>query len=144
MSLTFTRRRFIQTLVISISLPELVAGCTKIDYRPLAEKLTQTLARNDLAHKVAKGFLIYVEPDKKLDMIKIVESILAVLPISETDLNSIKPGPLEELLHRRIEMDFEEENVAQVVGWVLSDTEIKLCLLAYILKPSQNTQQVAG
>ena len=140
MNLTFTRRRFIQSFVISTSMPALVTGCTKIDYHHLAEKLTQTLARNDLAHSVAKGFVKYIDPDKQLDMIKIVESILAVLPISETDLNFIKPGPLEELLHRRIEIDFEEENVAQVVGWVLSDTEIKLCLLAYSLKTSQNTQ----
>lgn len=135
---TLTRRQFLHALVVSISVPPILSGCLDLNYDKLARKLMRTLARKDIAHKVGKGYVKYIEPGNQLDKIMIIESILKSLPISGNDLKSIQAAPLREVLHQQITIEFSEERVFPVVGWILSETETKLCLLAYALETTQN------
>ncbi len=135
MNILQSRRKFLLSLVISIGAPSILTACQREDYLSLAANLSATpLARPDLALKVGKAYVKYIEPDKQLDIVKIVDKLLNGLALSTGQLRALDQTELISQLQAKVRRDFETENVLEVVGWILSSTETKLCLLAYLLK----------
>ncbi|MEE9446492.1 MAG: hypothetical protein V3V09_00905 [Arenicellales bacterium] len=129
----FSRRRFLKSVVVSIAASTTLSACSEQDYLALAQTLTLQLTRRDLALKVGKAYDKYIEAQTRLDIPKIVESLLSTLDLNASQLKALSPEGLHNKINAQVKQEFESETVFKVVGWLLSETETRLCLLAYLL-----------
>ena len=131
-----TRRSFL-TAGILIGGGALIGGGLhyrgQLNDQKLALLLTSFLDYADLAKSTGKRIL---NTDTSLNTSSFDQLIGDLLNSVETSrdevLNLTREGLLHKL-HERITLDFIEENIVIVDGWILSKTEASMCVLAYQL-----------
>lgn len=105
-----------------------------LDDRKLALLLTSFLDYPDLAQLTGKRLL---ESDASMNITSLDQSFNDLLISEETSRSKISKLTQDSLLqnlHQRIELDFVEENIVIVDGWILSLTEARLCVLAFVCR----------
>lgn len=92
------------------------------------EKLLSTLRDRQSAIQVGK--VVLNEPHAALSLSHLVTSILNSLDLSFNALISIERVDLMKRLNHRTVLDFDSGAVFNAAGWILGQTEAKLCALA--------------
>jgi hypothetical protein len=92
--------------------------------------LAQLLSEVDSAGVVGREYLRY-HPDERDP--KYIRHGLSVALGGR--LEAFEPAVLRERVRRRVRQDFAENQVTLIDGWILSNTEARLCALAALLGP---------
>ncbi len=129
-----SRRQILTHLAASPYLFFGLSGCQTENFTQFAEILSQHLDRKDLAYKVGKAYVKYTSHGETPDLAELVISISKQIGIKYSDLTTLPVDIQRHRLGKQIRADFKEERVIEIVGWVLSNTEIKLSLLVYLLQ----------
>lgn len=98
---------------------------------PLALDLARFFAHRDSAKRVGLEYLRCVprEADERL----LVDLICSSRAERRAELDQANKGKLRELLRLQMRQDFEHGRIVNVQGWILSETEGRLCALAALL-----------
>lgn len=120
-----TRRRFL-ALAASLAGTALPASSVAASaFGPTALALAANSARS--ARAVGRAYLAATPNERAADAL--VERLTARLPAGRASLASDSDVELRAQLHRAIEQDFAAERTVQLDGWLLSQTEARLCAL---------------
>ncbi len=134
---SLSRRRFIAQFAGGTCVLLLGAGCSGPDDQVLADKLSSFLDEKPLAINVGKVFLQANKTEPPLSLQNILDVLLSKLELSRKELANLPDNSLQERLASRIELDFVEERVQRLKGWVLSETEALMCGLLILLNPKK-------
>jgi hypothetical protein len=96
--------------------------------RPAGARLLTMLARPDSAAVVGRAFLAGRPAEADRD--RLAARLDQALRCQDCDPAQARAGPLRAALARQIRADFAGSRVVRVEGWVLSETEARLCGLA--------------
>jgi hypothetical protein len=97
----------------------------------LAVKLADFQADKRSAKVVGLTYLRSVPSEAKVDLL--VDYICSFNEGKRAELVKANKAKLKELLRRRQRDDFEHERVVNVRGWILSETECRLCALTALI-----------
>ena len=128
-----TRRAFFTNLLAALAVA-LVPGCN-IGGPPSREQLIRHLTkmvRHDKA--AAKLGELYIRPDPATQALTVEQWAAMLLQSIGIDLNNppaIDAKTLRHKLGQRVRQDFAIETVVYVDGWLLAETEARLCALVY-------------
>jgi len=105
----------------------------KVDGRELAILLASFLDYPDLAESTGKRILESEAAlnDRSFDLV--IDDLLHSVGSGRRDVPEMMRKGLLQSLHERISLDFVEERIVIVDGWILSQTEARLCVLAFRL-----------
>jgi hypothetical protein len=98
---------------------------------PLALKLAQVFTHNPSAAIVGLEYLRCVPGEANVGLL--VDLICASQPKQRAELDQADMGKLRELLRSQQRQDFERGHTVKVQGWILSQTEVRLCGLAALI-----------
>lgn len=96
-----------------------------------AVRLGRLLHRRDSAHEIGPAYLRSLPPTTPNVL---ADAIALGLPGGHAVLATARDTELRALLAERSSMDFSEGRTVQLRGWVLSETEVRLCALAALLQ----------
>ena len=128
-----TRRRFLRracaiVAMLPTRLPELFAGtATSPGLDPLASKLNVFFHDKDSARVIGREYL-RIKPFEA-DALKLAELICAGRPERYAELNRASMGKVRSILLHQQREDFDKGGTVNVKGWILSETEARLCAL---------------
>jgi hypothetical protein len=133
-----TRRSFMRTLLCRGAMfsfpPLLVPIMTKIgkfrELDLLAMRLANFFAHKHSARIVGSEYLRCTPRETDIDLL--VNLICAPWAGRYKELTSVDGGKLRELLTLQQRQDFEHGRIVNVQGWILSETEVRLCALAVL------------
>jgi len=126
-----TRRAFLRmtcaiVAIGSTPLPDLFADNN--GYRnPLASKLVGFFQDKESAGAVGREYL-RIAP-LEADTLKLTELICAGRPARHAELNFASMGKVRSILLHQQREDFDKGRTVNVQGWILSETEARLCAL---------------
>jgi hypothetical protein len=100
-------------------------------YDPLALKLAQVFTHSPSAAIVGLEYLRCVPGEADVD--RLVDLICASLPTRRAELAQADMEKLRELLRSQQRQDFDRDHTVKVQGWILSQTEVRLCGLAALI-----------
>ncbi len=132
-----TRRIFLRTLVClsALGLTRPARGLAKLDEasapNPLASNLAMFFTHKESAAKVGLEYLRSVP--EEADANRLVDLICSSQSEGRANLVEADLERLRELLRRQHLQDFEHGRVVKLHGWILSETEVRLCGLAAII-----------
>jgi len=109
----------------------LVPGCgwNNPEIDDAAERMIGTLNYPERARQIAEQFLRQY-PDQQFDSYQsLTRSLLQSLGLDPEELGAHTIHALPDLLGEHVRSDFVEENVVTVRTWMLSRTEVLLCVL---------------
>lgn len=131
-----TRRSFLATGIL-IGGGVLIGGSLhyrgQLNDRKLARLLASFLDYEDLAKSTGKRILNTDTRLKQPSFAHLIDDLLNSVETSRDAVLNLTRESLLQKLHERIKLDFIEENVVIVDGWILSKTEASMCVLAYQL-----------
>ena len=133
-SAAISRRTFLSGLVYlsSCSFMQLVWPlCRTGEIGSLAAKLASFYVDKESAKIVGLEYLRSVPAEAKVAFL--VDLICSVDRAKHAELAQADKHKLKELLVLRQRQDFEHERVINVRGWILSETECRLCALAALI-----------
>jgi hypothetical protein len=135
-----TRRSALKNIVISIYAALLLPGCDNNGHR---RRIAVENLSNQLRHQTAASHLgrLALEAKPGLKSMTLEELVADILSSISLDLDSLTDediGIILENLPNRIRQDFTDEAVTIVDGWLLSQTEAKVCAVVY-LNMAQNS-----
>jgi hypothetical protein len=132
-----TRRTFLRSFFYLGSLQFLEIGWNldkrgaSGDTKALVSKLANFYVDKKSARIVGREYLRSVPAEAKTDFL--VDLICSFDRTQRTEFAQAEKYKLQELLLMRQRRDFEHERVVNVRGWILSETECRLCALAAII-----------
>lgn len=131
-----TRRSFL-TAGILIGGGVLIGGSLhyrgQLNDRELALLLTSFLDYADLAKSTGKRISNTDASLNELSFSQLINDLLNSVETSRDKVLNLTRESLLRKLHDRTTLDFIEENIVIVDGWILSKTEAGMCVLAYQL-----------
>ena len=95
---------------------------------PLAEKLTEFFVHRESAKVIGRKYLLHVPKEANVDLL--VNLLCSFQQARYAELAQADRGKLRELLLYQQRQDFEHGHIVKVQGWILSETEVRLCALA--------------
>lgn len=134
---TWTKRRFLQALVslgaITLARPvwALLPGSVRCRPDPLAVGLAGLFVHQDSAAQVGRAYLRTFPGEA--DAERLVSRLCASDPLKHRTLLNADLKRCVELLALTHRQDFEKGRIVKVDGWILSETEARLCALATLL-----------
>lgn len=96
-----------------------------------AERLVRSFSSPESAAELGRAYLATASRESSPALL--VDRIAAGLPNGYKVLRMADDGQLKSLLARRLKEDFMAGNTVTVDGWVISQTEARLCALAALL-----------
>lgn len=99
--------------------------------RSLAKKLANFHVDKESAKIVGLAYLRSVPSEAKVDVL--IDLISSLDVAQRAELAHADEDELKEILLRRQRQDFEHERVVNIRGWILSETECRLCALAALV-----------
>lgn len=105
----------------------------QLNDRKLAQLLTSFLDYADLAKSTGKRILNTDTSLNQPSFDRLIDDLLNSVETSRGEVLNLTRESLLQKLHERIKLDFIEENIVIVDGWILSKTEASMCVLAYQL-----------
>ena len=135
-----SRRHFLSRLLLSLPIVSFLSAC---GFGNNTQKAIDTLI-NLLRHHGVAAHLgrLNVETHPSLQSLtrkQLTSEILADIGLDFDTFEQTDPELIRQLLDERIRQDFTEEQVVTVDGWLLSQTEAKICALLYRNLEKQNT-----
>ncbi len=137
-SVTTIPRRLFLRLVVGLSALGLIrparAWATLVERtapEPLASKLANAVIQKDSAAVVGREYLRRVP--EEADVHRLVDWICAFHGGEREDLLEAGQQELRERLRDQQRQDFENGRIVKLQGWILSETEVRLCALAALL-----------
>lgn len=130
------RRRFLCSLLAFIW----VLPATKViafpvlfsaERQPLARKLTTIFTRPESARVIGRTYLKLFPAEADLHLL--VSRFHEDMKVCNHQKPETDPARLKAYLAMRQRKDFDEGNVVNVGGWLLSKTECRLCAIACLL-----------
>lgn len=134
---TWTKRRFLQALASmgAITLARLVwalfPGSERRRLDPPAVRLAGLFVHQDSAVQVGRAYLQTFPGEA--DAERLVSQLCASDPLKHRTLLDAGSKRCVELLALTHRQDFEKGRTVKVDGWILSETEARLCALATLL-----------
>ena len=134
---TITRRNFLCTLlclsVFTLSrLPRaLVKWRGARVHEPLALSLANFFSHKQSAKIIGLQYLRFAP--KEADVHLLVELICSHRPERRTELTIANVNKRRELLLLQQRQDFEHGRIVKLHGWILSETEVRLCALTALV-----------
>jgi hypothetical protein len=127
------RRRFLGALALGGTFWAACAGQARAwlqpaGGRPAAARLLAGLARPDSAAVVGRAYLASYPAEADRD--RLATRLDQALRCQDCDPAQARADQLRAALARQIRADFAAARVVRVDGWVLSETEARLCGLA--------------
>jgi hypothetical protein len=99
--------------------------------RSLAKKLANFHVDKGSAKIVGLAYLRSVPSEAKVDIL--IDLISSLDVAQRAELAHADEDELKEILLRHQRQDFEHERVVNIRGWILSETECRLCALAALV-----------
>ena len=128
----FLRRTCAIVAMLPTRLPELIAGtATSPGLDPLASKLNGFFHDKDSARVVGREYLRIVPAEA--DALKLAELICAGRPERYAELSHASMVKVRRMLLHQQREDFDQGRIVNVKGWILSQTEARLCALATLV-----------
>ena len=133
MSVHLGRRDFLCYLsgFFATFLPGALSGCSLSseprDRKKAGQILSSFFSDGDKAAQVGRTYAL---ASKEFDKEIIVESLCETVPEGCAGLVKAAPEEQRRIITQRIARDYEEGNIVEVGGWLLSRTEARLCALA--------------
>lgn len=112
----------------------------QLNERKLALLLASYLDYPDLAKSTGMRIL---NSDTSLNhplFDQLIDDLLISVDKSQKQVLNLTHESLLQNLHERITLDFIEENVVIIDGWILSKTEARVCVLAFYLSQGEDDQ----
>lgn len=134
---TWTKRRFLQALVslgaITLAQPvwALLPSPARRPPDPLAVRLAGFFIHKESAVRVGRAYLRSFPGEA--DAQRLVSRLCASDPLKHRTLLDADSKRCFELLALTHRQDFEKGRIVKVDGWILSETEARLCALATLL-----------
>ena len=127
-----TRRGFLRmtcaiVAVVSIRLPDVFAASVG-SQNGLASKLIDLFRDRDSARGVGREYLRIAPVEA--DALKLTELICAGRPERYAELSHASMVKVRRMLLHQQREDFDQGRIVNVKGWILSQTEARLCALA--------------
>lgn len=131
------RRRFLLVafgagVPLTLAPPHLWRVVLAIDRRDPAARLARLLSARDSARAIGREYLRSLPPAPNAGVL--VQAIAAGLPGGYGVLATAGDAELRTLLAELSSADFGEGRTVRLRGWVLSETEAKLCALAALVQ----------
>ncbi len=132
---TLSRRRFLQRLVLSgfaIALPSgttFAFGQARDPSELLASRLSWFFVNRQSAQVVGRRYLALAPDEANVNRLT---ELIARTPENYVRLANTDIGELRALLSVQQRQDFEQNLTASIDGWILSETEARLCAIAAI------------
>ena len=98
---------------------------------PLASKLVNVFQDKESAAAVGREYLRIAPVEA--DALKLIELICAGRPERYAELNRAGMGKVRSILLHQQREDFDKGGIVNVKGWILSETEARLCALAALV-----------
>lgn len=136
-SVTCSRRRFLKLATLSPAIavfPVLSVGCSRNE-DPLethAQRMIGLLNHPEKARELGEMYHSQETEFQQHSYEEMTRELLNTLGIDPEFISEHTLMTLEDRIRERVRLDILEENMVIVKGWMLSKTEIMLCLLAYI------------
>ncbi len=137
-SVTTIPRRLFLRLVVGLSALGLIrparAWATLVEHtapEPLASKLANAVIQKDSAAVVGREYLRRVP--EEADVHRLVDGICSCYPVGREGLIRAGQQELRARLRDQQRQDFENGHIVKLQGWILSETEVRLCALAALL-----------
>ena len=131
------RRKFIQLAAIS-SAGIVVTGIGCSHRQPalynLLEKPEELSQICDLKTLKDIGMVYRLQTPSEREAIKLV-AILSADATGKTVSPDADPKIIQDMLHEKIQQDFETDHTVILLGWVLSVTEARQCALLFVNHP---------
>jgi hypothetical protein len=130
-----TRRGFLRmacaiVAIVYIRLPD-VFGASDQSHNRLASKLVGFFRDKESARAVGREYLRIAPVEA--DTLKLTELICAGRPERYAELNNADMGKVRSILLHQQREDFNKGRIVNVQGWILSETEARLCALATLV-----------
>ena len=129
-----TRRRFLRILgflsAFSLTRPSraLDQFATSSEPELLASKLANFFIHKDSASAIGREYLRCAP--REANELLLVNLICSSLKKNRNELEKVNVDELRELLVLQQRNDFKNGHIIKVQGWILSETEVRLCALA--------------
>jgi hypothetical protein len=95
---------------------------------PLAARLCRVFERQDSARHVGRAYLDACPRDR--DERRLVDLLCSCGTVTRADVAHADTAALRRMLGEQLRSDFEHGRTVNVQGWILSETEGRLCALA--------------
>lgn len=130
----YSRREMLKVTSSSLlvaTLPFLSVACSpkKADVDTIARKMSGILNHPQKAHEIAAAYLVRHPEKKSWSYQQITRELLLTLKLDPAEVTEESLLSLDARLREQVQQDFVDENVVIVDSWMLSRTEIMLCLL---------------
>jgi hypothetical protein len=130
-----TRRAFLRmtcaiVAIGSTRLPDLFADNNGYP-NPLASKLVDFFQDRESARAVGREYLRIAPVEA--DTLKLTELICAGRQERYAELSHASMGKVRRMLLHQQREDFEKGRIVNLQGWILSQTEVRLCALATLV-----------
>jgi len=128
-----SRRSVLGLLTVTASSISLLSACgpSKAQITHATNKLAARLRHHGVAAHLGR---IYVESQPRLKSLSIESLLEEITADIGTDIKQIldmQDDVVRQILEHKVRRDFSEENVVAVDGWLLSQTEAKVCCLVF-------------
>ena len=134
----YSRRSFLRAL-ISVSLLRLVRpsdGLAQLDKSPGLDPLALSLARSftyrESAKVIGSEYLRRVPQEANTRLL--IDLICSCSAERRTELRQADVGTARRLLQLQQREDFEYGRIVNLQGWILSQTEVRLCALTALMR----------
>ena len=138
-NMTMTRRVFLRNLLLLTGGAFAASGCEhqqdqadRPDARAVAEELGKMLEFRNLAMEIGSTFILTDHSMQELPLRVHVDQLLESIGTRLDDLTFESLPQLKEPFSDRVRKDFIDEDIVSVDGWVLSQTEARLCAVLYV------------
>lgn len=113
-------------------LPALSTGCSlfKSDLETIAERMIEVLNHPDRAREIGAIYIAKMPSDQQFSFEQLTEDLLAILKLKPDNISAETLASLDSLLSEQVRKDFVDENIVIVDSWMLSRTELLICMLA--------------
>jgi len=126
------RRTFIKNVSIFLSMP-LLANFIDIDQPVLNVEnyLREVLPNNFSAMSIGEHI---VSVQKKSSLSGEMNHLFMILGVAENDILSMRKQTFITILREKIQNDFSIGNFSNIGGWILSDTEVGLYKVLFLIR----------
>ncbi len=101
--------------------------------RPFELKLVDLLKHRESAKRIGSAYIRITSGEANAN--KLASQILSDLAYHQQELDKVSPADLRERIRWRTRQDFEDGRVIKLHGWIVSVTEIRICVLSVFVLP---------
>ena len=124
--------KFATSATLATILPALSAGCGlfKPDLETIAERMIEVLNHPDKAREIGAMYIAKTPGEQQLSFEQLTEDLLTILKLKPDNISEETLTSLDSRISQQVRQDFVDENVVIVDSWMLSRTELLICMLA--------------